>query len=129
LLAILGSNFNAPFLAYADPISGIAVAALILHMGWTLGKESILHTIDQVLPEQDTEMFYRLIQAVPGVKSVDELLARKHGYYVIVDLKIGVDPHLTVEEGHRIGKSVKKILLENDIVEDVKVHINPYSKA
>ncbi|MDG1594987.1 cation transporter dimerization domain-containing protein, partial [Bacillus cereus] len=38
-----------------------------------------------------------------------------------------VDPYITVEEGHRIGKHVKEILMKQDNVQNVFVHINPYS--
>ena len=33
-------------------------------------------------------------------------------------------PYITVEEGHRIGKHVKEILMKQDNVQNVFVHIN-----
>lgn len=62
-----------------------------------------------------------------GVKKIGSLYAREHGHYVIVDIKVSVDPYITVEEGHRIGKHVKEILMKQDNVQNVFVHINPYS--
>ncbi|MGD6840868.1 cation transporter dimerization domain-containing protein, partial [Bacillus thuringiensis] len=35
----------------------------------------------------------------------------------------------TVEDGHRVGKQVKKKLLEESNVNDVFIHINPYNPA
>jgi len=46
-----------------------------------------------------------------------------------VDLHIQVDANMTVEKGHKVAESVKKILLEKgpEII-DVVVHIEPYKK-
>lgn len=67
------------------------------------------------------------VQRVRGVIRVDELRAREHGHYVIVDVKIAVDPMKTVEEGHDIGKAVKEHLIGTfSYVRDVLVHVNPY---
>lgn len=40
---------------------------------------------------------------------------------------MSVDPYITVEEGHGIGKRVKETLMKQDNVQNVFVHINPYS--
>ncbi len=47
---------------------------------------------------------------------------------MIVDLKISVDPYITVEEGHNVGKKVKAKLMEYTEVQNVFIHINPYSE-
>lgn len=50
-----------------------------------------------------------------------------HGHYVIVDVKISVNPRITVLEGHDIAKAVKKILMKRfSHVSDVFTHVNPY---
>jgi cation diffusion facilitator family transporter len=126
--AVLGGKFGIDWLVYADPVTGLLVALLVIRMAWKLGKESIHNTLDHVLHDEETEEFRTVVQSIPEVKKLDELHAREHGHYVIIDLKISVDPHMTVEEGHRIGKCVKKKLMENKNVQNVLVHINPYSE-
>ena len=124
--SISGGYLQLDWLVYADPLAGLFVSILILKMAYQLGKQSIHNTLDHVLHDEDTvEMRIRAI-AVEGVKKVDEFLAREHGHYVIIDIKIAVDPHITVEHGHAIGKKVKEILMQEDHVRDVRVHINPY---
>jgi cation diffusion facilitator family transporter len=127
--AILGGKMDIDWLVYADPIAGLFVSLLIIRTAWKLGKESIHNTMDHVMHEEDTLEFRELIEKVAGVKRINELHAREHGHYVIIDLKIAVDPHITVEEGHLIGKAVKKILLEHANVQNVLVHINPYNQT
>ncbi|WLR60682.1 cation diffusion facilitator family transporter [Guptibacillus hwajinpoensis] len=124
--AILGSKFSLPWLIYADPIAGIFVSVLIAKMAVKLGFESIHTTLDHVLHEEDTTEYKKVITGMPGVVNLDEFYAREHGHYVIIDIKLGVDPDISVKEGHDIGKDVKKRLLEEDDVHDVLVHINPY---
>lgn len=124
--AILGSKFSLPWLIYADPIAGIFVSVLIAKMAVKLGFESIHTTLDHVLHEEDTTEYKEVITGMPGVVNLDEFYAREHGHYVIIDIKLGVDPDISVKEGHDIGKDVKKRLLEEDDVHDVLVHINPY---
>jgi cation diffusion facilitator family transporter len=126
--AVFSSYANIDWLVYADPTAGIFVSLLILKMAWGLGAESIHNTLDHVLHEEDTSELKRVAESVEQVEQVDELLAREHGHYVIVDIKISVDPDMTVEEGHRVGKSVKRKLMEKQNVQNVMVHVNPYTK-
>ncbi|KUP05834.1 cation transporter [Bacillus coahuilensis p1.1.43] len=126
--AILGGALDIEWLVYADPVAGLFVAVFILKMAWTLGSDSIHTTLDHVLHEEDTLEFKKIVKNVPGVLKLDQLHAREHGHYVIVDIKVSVDPHITVEEGHRVGKNVKKALVELDQIQNVFVHINPYNE-
>lgn len=125
--AILGEKLAIGWLVYADPVAGLFVSILILKLAWKLGSESIHNALDHVLHEEDTIELRKIVESISEVKKIDELHAREHGHYVIIDLKISVDPHITVEEGHRVGKKVKQKLMEERHVENVFVHINPYN--
>lgn len=124
--AIAGQKIDIPLLIYADPIAGLFVSLLVLKMAWTLGTESIHHALDHVWHEEETVRLREAVLSFPEVKRIDSLYARQHGHYVVVDLKIAVSPHLTVSEGHEIGKKVKEKLLSFPQVHNVMVHINPY---
>ncbi|AGT32917.1 cation diffusion facilitator family transporter [Geobacillus genomosp. 3] len=124
--AILGGKWEIGWLVYADPLAGLFVAILVMKMAWELGRQSIHTAIDHVLHEEETDYLREAVLSFPDVRQINELYAREHGHYVIVDLKIAVDPLLTVEEGHRIGKKVKEKLLTLPRVRNVMVHINPY---
>lgn len=127
--AIAGGRFGIPWLLYLDPIAGIFVSLLVWKMAYDILRESIHTTIDHVLHEEETTELRDAITAVPGVLRIDTLRAREHGHYLIVDVKVSVDPLITVEEGHRIGKQVKQSLLTHfSHVRDVFVHINPYDE-
>lgn len=128
--AILGQRFGFPLLVYLDPIAGVFVSGLVIRMAYRMLRESIHSTLDVVWNEEKSGELKETVQLVPGVLKVNELLAREHGHYVIVDVKIGVAAEQTVEEGHRIGKQVKKALMERfSNVQNVFVHVNPYGRS
>jgi cation diffusion facilitator family transporter len=125
--AVIGGNLNIPWMIYLDPVAGILVSILVLKMSWHLGKESIHNTLDHVLHEEEASELRKTALEVDGVIKIDELFAREHGHYVIVDIKIAVDPYLTVEEGHAIGKKVKeKLIFQHEHVQNAFIHVNPY---
>lgn len=126
--SIVGGDIGVPWLVYADPLAGLFVSILIVKMAWSLGKKSIHNAMDHVLHDEDTAEMRKIALAVEGVLCVDEFFAREHGHYVIIDIKIGVDPFITVEAAHAIGKNVKAELTKSDYVHDVRIHINPYLK-
>ncbi|WP_240376657.1 cation diffusion facilitator family transporter [Bacillus piscicola] len=127
--SLLGKEMNISWLLYGDLAAGIFVSILVMRMAWKLGGESIHNALDHVLHPEDTVEMREIASAVAGVVQIDEFLAREHGYYVIVDIKVAVDPLITVEEGHAIGKEVKEQLLKEPGVKDVFVHINPYNEG
>lgn len=125
--ALLGSAYGIGWLSYADPAAGLIVSLLVLRMGYKIIRESIHSTMDHVLHTEDAEVLIRAAQMVKGVITVDDLRAREHGHYVIVDAKISVNPRITVLEGHEIAKAVKNELMSKfSHVSDVFVHVNPY---
>ncbi|RWR15224.1 cation diffusion facilitator family transporter [Siminovitchia fortis] len=123
--SIIGKKLNIGWLVFGDPVAGLVVSVMVIRMAWKLGAESIYNTLDHVLDDDKTAGYKNIVLSVPEVRRVDELYARQHGYYVIIDLKIAVDPEMTVAEGHRAGKKVKELLMDEPDVHNVLVHINP----
>lgn len=125
--AVLGGRIGVDWLIYLDPIAGFFVSLLIMKMAYKIGKESIIITMDKVLQGKEAEQLILEVEQTTGVLHVDQLYAREHGHYLIVDVKIGVNPKITVEQGHEIAKDVKQRLMSNHPqVRNVFVHINPY---
>ena len=127
--AIAGDAFSIPWMIYLDPLAGMVVSLFLMQVGYKIVQESINVVLETVLGDDECQRFALTIRQVDGVKSIDVLRARTHGHYVIIDLKTGVDPDLTVEAGHRVAKAVKQALMtDHEDVRDVLIHINPVSR-
>lgn len=126
-LAIIGEKFAIGFLVYGDAIAGLIVSLIVIKVGYDLIKTSSNVMLEKVLGREEVRVYEETVLSVEGVKRIDQLLARTHGSYVIVDIKVSVDPNITVKEGHDIATEVKQsLILKHEEVEDVLVHINPY---
>lgn len=127
--AILGSHLDIPILIYGDAVAGIIVSLIVVKVGYSLAKESSNIMMEQVLSEDEIAKFRETVLNIKEVMRIDQIHARTHGSYVIIDIKISVDPYITVKKGHDIAVKVKNSLLEkHPEIEDVFVHVNPYLK-
>ncbi len=125
--AVIGKQLNYPILVYLDPLAGIFVSIIVIKFGYQLAKEASLIMMEQVLDSEQTKPLMETATKIKGVKRVDELFARTHGHYLVIDIKISVDSSISIEEGHSISKRVKEGLLENhQDIKKVFVHLNPY---
>lgn len=126
-LAILGEKINLPFLVYSDAVAGMIVSIIVIKVGYGLAKESANVVLEKVLNKEDSKVYEDVVLSVKGVKRVDTIFVRTHGSYFVIDIKVSVDPEITVKAGHQIAKHVKVSLLQtHKEIEDVLVHINPY---
>jgi|SRR5690625_4832098 len=126
-LAIFGEKFHFDYFVYGDAIAGIIVSVIVMKVGYQLIKTSATVILEKVLDPDEVKDYKQTVEAVEGVKRVDQLLARTHGSYIVIDIKISVDPTITVEKGHAIASETKQVLLKkHSEIEDVFVHVNPY---
>lgn len=127
--SMIGAHFNLPFLVYGDAVSGIIVSLIVIKVGYSLAKDSSMVILEKVLTADDENVlaYKETAYSIDGVKRIDTLYARTHGSYVVIDIKISIERHLTIEAGHTIGKHVKDLLMkEHPEIENVLVHLNPY---
>ena len=128
--AILGEYLGWPMLVYGDAAAGIVVSFIVIKVGYSLAKESSVIMMEKVLDKDSIQVYKETVRTVDGVLRIDQMYARTHGSYVIIDIKISVDPDISVKKGHDIAKEVKQTLLDkHDDIEDVLVHINPYDEV
>jgi cation diffusion facilitator family transporter len=128
--AALGKQFDLPMLVYLDPIASLFIAFLVIRMGYQLIVSNIHSSVVPMLQHEDTDELIKSVQHIKGVIAVDDLRAREHGHYVIVDVKISVNPKISVIEGHEIARMVKYYLMKRFIhVSNVFVHVNPYEAS
>ena len=111
---------------YLDSVAAIAVAVMISKIGFELVLDSTKELIDTALEPEVTDAIRREVFNIDGVRALHMLRSRRSGADALVDLHIQVDPRISVSEGHQIGDTVRRQLLERiEEVTDVTVHIDP----
>lgn len=123
LVGIAGARLGFPLM---DPLAAGLVALVILRLAYDVAGTAGRELMDR-LPEDGTmSQITEIAEASTGVEHA-EARARRLGPNLFVDVKIDVDPSLTVLEGHDIAKLVKgRIVDKVRGVADVMIHINPH---
>ncbi|SDE60304.1 cation diffusion facilitator family transporter [Paenibacillus sp. UNCCL117] len=116
-----------PALYMLDPLAGIIIAASVMGRSYRLLLSGAQRTQPRTLHQEDAQDLLETVQRIKGVISIDDLQAKEEGHYVRVDVKISVNPRITIYEGHEIAKTVKQVLMKRFIhVTDVMVQVFPY---
>lgn len=110
-----------------DPLAAGLTALFIFHIGWETFSNAAHDLMDAQPPEEMLVTVTGLAEGVAGVEHVHEIRGRRSGQYVIIDLKLEMDPDMTVKQSHDIATAVKRAIFERfPNVGDVMIHINPH---
>jgi len=113
----------------ADPIVGLLIAAAILVIVWQSGKAVFTRLLDGVDPEVIEEIRHAS-NDVSGVEDVSEVRARWLGHRLRAEVKVAVDPELSVAEGHAVAREVNhRLLHELGYLETAVVHVDPAQES
>ena len=127
--ALLGAVSARAGWTWADPVMAIVVAGLLVVAGVGVLRGN-LHDLLEGRQVGVYETVRQTVLAVPGVLELHDLRARGMGRYVLIDVKIGVDGRLTVEEGHAVARAVTDAVHQRfPDVREVLVHVNPASRG
>ncbi|MHC1698157.1 MAG: cation diffusion facilitator family transporter [Geobacteraceae bacterium] len=126
LVGVSGAFFG---FGIMDPLAAGLTSLFIFHLSYQTFR-SAAHDLMDGRPSESLISGIRLLaEAVKGVEHVHEIRARRTGQYVIVDLKLDMDPEMTVKRSHEISTEVKKRIFKNYAnVGDVMIHINPHDE-
>ena len=121
LIGVGGAAMGCP---RADPIVGLVIAALILHIVWDTGKVVFLRLLDGVEPDVVDEISHEASE-VPGVREVGEVRVRWSGHRMHAEVNVAVTPQLSVEEGHAVAMAVRQELMSHlKHLFNVTVHVD-----
>jgi cation diffusion facilitator family transporter len=126
LVGVTGAFFG---LNLMDPLAAGLTAFFIFHIGYVTFRSAAHDLMDARPSEELLNAITMLAEGVSGVEHVHEIRARRSGQYVIVDLKLDMDPEMTVKRSHDIATIVKRLIFERfPNVGDVMIHINPHGE-
>lgn len=116
-------------LTILDPIAACITTIFIFRIGYETFISAAHDLMDGRPADECVSSIRRIAEGVEGVEHVHEIRCRRSGQYVIVDLKLDMDPEMTVRKSHSIATDVKRLIFENlPYVGDVMIHINPHEE-
>jgi len=126
LIGVVGAFFGSGIM---DPLAAGLTSFFILHIGYQTFMEAAHDLMDGSAPADFIDALQQLAESVERVEHVHEIRARRSGQYMIVDLKLEMDPEMTVKQSHDIATEVKKLIFDHyPGVGDVMIHINPHEE-
>lgn len=127
LIGVIGAFFG---LGIMDPLAAGLTSFFILHIGYQTFSEAAHDLMDGTAPSDFIDALRALAEGVESVEHVHEVRARRSGQYMIVDLKLEMDPDMTVKQSHDVATRVKKLIFDRyPGVGDVMIHINPHDEV
>lgn len=115
---------------WMDPLAAGLTSFFIIKIGYDTFRTAAQDLMDTTLPEDITKAMAGVAERVAGVEHVHEIKGRRSGQYLIIDLKLEMDPQMTVKQSHDIATAVKQaIFAKFPQVGDVMIHVNPHEEA
>src|ERR1700722_9315421 len=118
-----GETWNLPWLAYADALAGLAVAAVILWVGARLGRRTLDSLLDAA-PQGLQQEIAKAVARMDGVLDVDRVRVRRAGNRHFVDATVSVTRTASLEQVHALSDAIEKRIGEI-VPADVMVHAEP----
>jgi cation diffusion facilitator family transporter len=124
LAAVLASEkFGIPWLARADAVAALGVAAIAVVISLRLGKKSVDDLLDAVPPDLLSQV--AAAAHVDGVREVSQVRVRRSGPDVFADVTLEVDRDLSLEAAHELAERVEEAVRSAVPGSDVVVHTHP----
>jgi len=126
LAGVVGAFFG---FGIMDPLAAGLTSFFILHVGYQTLRDAAHDLMDGTVPPDFIAEVTRLAESVERVEHVHDIRGRRSGQYMIIDLKLEMDPAMTVKESHDVSNRVKRLIFDGfPNVGDVMIHINPHEE-
>ena len=130
LAATIGIIFGQQGYLWVDPLAGGVVSIIILFTGVEIIKDSAADLMSTLPGKELTEEINLALEKIPEVKDIEEISGHRFGLYMVINITVGISPHLTVAEGDKIATRIEHTLMEDiDYMRRVFVHYHPTAEA
>jgi cation diffusion facilitator family transporter len=93
--------------AHTDAIAGIIISLFVFTMVYTILKEASLVLLDAFQSPETVDAIEGIAKGQPNVRGVHSIRLRKLGSYIIGDMHVTVDSHMTVREASEIAFQIE----------------------
>jgi len=110
-----------------DAVAAIVVALMVGWMGGRFALSALIELVDTAAPPREQAELEIRIRQVDGVCDLADLRTRRMGGRIVMDVRILLDPDLSLAQADRIAARVRRTLLdESTEVSDVVVSVAPF---
>ncbi len=109
----------------ADPIIGIAVAAILSWSAWHVFRQSYDQLMDRELPDADREKIKAIVRGHAEVMSLHDLRTRAAGLQQFIQFHIELDPAIRLLRAHEISDEVERDVCRAFPNAEVIIHQDP----
>ncbi len=111
---------------WMDTVAAIVVALIIAKIGWELCADALSELVDTSVPDHRRAEFEACIREIDGILGITNLRSRISGGRIILEVRLQVNPRITVSEGHQLGEIASKCLIGRfSDISEVIPHIDP----
>lgn len=124
--SLIGIAFSILGFPILDKITSLIICIFILKVGYDILKDSIYKLVDKSCDDETVYQMKELILKTEGVLELDLIRTRLFGNKIYVDIEIGADKNLTLENSHKIASNIHDLIEETfKNVKHCMVHVNP----
>jgi cation diffusion facilitator family transporter len=123
ILGIIGTKFG---YIYLDGLAGLLVGLIVIYSGYRVGKENIDYLMGKAADPETKKLILDKALAIDGVHAINDVFSHYVGNTIHVEVHIEVDPHLSTEKSHDIGKAVRMEIEKIDNISRAFIHIDPH---
>ncbi len=116
-----------PWLAKADSLAALGVAAIVIGVSLRLGKKSIDDLLDSV-PRELPRAVAAAAGSVPEVEQVRQVRVRRAGPEVFADVTVAVNQAASLEHSHEVADRTEAAVRAAVPRADVIVHVEPLAE-
>ena len=113
----------------ADDWAALVASCIIAYNGVILVRPALHDLMDKMPGEELVGRVRSAAQAVPGVKAIEKLTARRAGMVYYVDIHVQAEPQMSLHDAHELSGAVKAAIRKAEKkVQGVLVHMEPFGE-
>ncbi|MCM3785575.1 cation transporter [Neobacillus mesonae] len=125
-LAMIGNQIEYSLFLYGDPLAALIASGIVIWKGYVLISDYFLGQKERG-NLRDTYDYMETVQRVHGIVTVEHMTAYDRQKGICIDMKITVNPRMTITEAQEVSERAKTLLMGRfDCIEEVNVEVMPY---
>jgi len=109
----------------ADPLIGIAVAAVLAYAAWHVFRSSYDQLMDRELPDSERDRIKSIVMRHGDVRNLHDLRTRAAGVSTFIQLHMELDPAISLMRAHDVSDEVEAEILRAYPNAEVIIHQDP----